>query len=112
MEIEEQAPPSRKLKLKKCGLVEGCELIENYRNLNKIHQGTYGVVFRALELPTDKVRAIKKINLSATEDFPITSLREIAILRSLSHPNICSITRVATSADRGNVYIVMEYVEH
>jgi serine/threonine protein kinase len=45
-------------------------------------------------------------------DFPITSLREIAILRSLDHPNIIKITRVAGSSEKDRVYIVMEYLDH
>jgi cell division cycle 2-like len=45
-------------------------------------------------------------------DFPITSLREIAILRSLDHQNIIKITRVAGSSEKDRVYIVMEYLDH
>ena len=40
-------------------------------------------------------------------DFPITSLREISILRNLDHENIIKITRVAGSDKKDKVYIVM-----
>jgi hypothetical protein len=31
----------------KCGLREGCEDIDNFRRLNRIHEGVYGIVYRA-----------------------------------------------------------------
>lgn len=100
------------MQLKRCCLREGCEDINCYKRLNKIHEGQYGVVYRAVELPTGKVYAIKKLKLVEGADFPITSLREIAILRSLDHPNIIKITRVAGSVLKDRVYIVMEYLDH
>ena len=80
--------------------------------MNKIHEGQYGVVYRAVEIPTGRILAIKKLKLVEGADFPITSLREIAILRSLDHPNIIKITRVAGSSEKDRVYIVMEYLDH
>jgi serine/threonine protein kinase len=65
------------------------------------------VVYRALELPTNNIYAIKKLKIKEGSDFPITSLREISILRGLDHPNIIKITRVAGSLNRDKVYIVM-----
>lgn len=65
-----------------------------------------------MELPTNKVFALKKLKVKEGSDFPITSLREISILRSLDHPNVIKITRVAGSLDRDKVYIVMEYLDH
>lgn len=40
-------------------------------------------------------------------DFPITSLREISILRNIDHQNIMKIYRVAGSPAKDKVYIVM-----
>jgi cell division cycle 2-like len=88
----EKQPPKAPSKLKSCCLREGCEEIDNYKRLNKIHEGEYGVVYRALELPTNQIFAIKKLKLK-DDCFPITSLREISILRSLDHPNIIKISR-------------------
>ena len=87
-------------------------MILNYKKLNRIHEGTYGVVYRALEIPTGKVVAIKKLKLENDNTFPITSLREISIVRSLSHPHIMKIERVAVSECRTEIYIIMEYMEH
>lgn len=72
-------------KRKNCGLVEGCDSIENYVHLNKIHEGVYGIVFRARDKLTNDIYAIKKVKLNKDnkEGFPITSIREINILMSL-----------------------------
>ena len=69
-------------------------------------------MYRALERPTNRIYAVKKLKLVEGSDFPITSLREIAILRGIDHPNIIKITRVAGSQKRDKVYIVMEYLDH
>lgn len=69
-------------KRKFCGLIEGCNSIENYVHLNKIHEGVYGIVFRARDKLNDHIYAIKKIKLDKMnkEGFPITSVREITLL--------------------------------
>ena len=67
-----------------CGLVEGCDTIEGYQKLNKIHEGVYGEVFRAKDMLTNEIVAIKKLKLNnEKEGFPITSIREFNILLSL-----------------------------
>ena len=64
----------------------------NYDDFEKIKvlgQGTYGVVSKCREKLTDNVYAIKDIKVSrGFEGIPATALREIAILKSLKHPNI------------------------
>lgn len=65
--------------------------------LNKIHEGVYGKVFRARDMLTKEVVAIKKIKFNYAmniEGFPITSIREFNILLSLNHPNIVKVKRV------------------
>lgn len=97
-----------------CGLVEGCDTIEGYQKLNKIHEGVYGEVFRARDLLTGEVVAIKKIKFAGLEKegFPITSIREFNILLSLHHPNIVKVKRVVVGAAMDKVYMVMEYMDH
>uniref|UniRef100_A0A0G4F533 Cyclin-dependent kinase 2 homolog n=1 Tax=Chromera velia CCMP2878 TaxID=1169474 RepID=A0A0G4F533_9ALVE len=52
-------------------------------------EGTYGVVRRGIHTETRESVAIKRIRLDAeTEGVPSTAIREIAILREFSHPNI------------------------
>ena len=67
-----------------------------------VGQGTYGMVFKAYRLKDPRrLFAVKKINLSQErEGFPITALREISLLRSLSHPNVIRFLEI-TSSKRG-----------
>ena len=64
--------------------LKGCRSIDNYIHLNKIDEGSYGVVFRAKDTETGEIVAIKKVKLGKErEGFPITSIREINILYKL-----------------------------
>lgn len=52
-------------------------------------EGTYGVVYRAINTETGEVVAIKKIRLEKEDDgVPSTAIREISLLKNLKHPNI------------------------
>lgn len=66
--------------------------LKNYEVIRKLGQGTFGVVQKAINSKTKEVVAIKQlINHSAKEGFPITAMREITILKTLSHTNILKI---------------------
>jgi cell division cycle 2-like protein len=44
--------------------------------LNKVEEGTYGVVYRAQDKQTSEIVALKKLKMDREkEGFPITSLR-------------------------------------
>ncbi|OLY77893.1 Cyclin-dependent kinase 11B [Smittium mucronatum] len=91
-----------------CRNVDKC-----YERLNKIEEGTYGVVYRAKEISTGEIVALKHIKLNKDEvGFPITSLREIYTLQLAKHPNIVNVREIITGSTLFSVYIVMDYVEH
>ncbi len=59
----------------------------NFQNF--INEGTYGKVYKGILNKTNEVIAIKEIKIDLeSEGIPSTSLREIAILSELNHPNI------------------------
>ncbi|KAK1442843.1 protein kinase-like protein [Babesia gibsoni] len=92
-----------------------CRSVENYSCLNKISEGTYGSVYRALDKDTGDIVALKHIKFHEAhwaEGFPVSYLREISILLELSHPNILSVKEVVTNEKKDQYYMVMEYVEH
>ena len=64
--------------------------MDNFERLEHIGEGTYGVVYRAMDKNTKEVVAIKKIKLeNEDEGVPSTAMREISILKELQlHPNI------------------------
>ncbi len=67
-----------------------------------------------------KVVALKKIfTKSEQEGFPITSLREIKLLKNVSHPNIASLIDMAVSyrsngdfKEVEDVYMVFPFMDH
>ena len=46
------------------------------------------------------------------EGFPITSVREVKLLRELNSPNIVNIVDIITSSETENIFILFEYMEH
>lgn len=63
-------------------------LISKYQRLEKLGEGTYGVVYKAQDKNTGEIIALKKIRLFEDEGVPGTTIREISLLKELSHPNI------------------------
>ena len=75
----------------------------DYQKLEKLGEGTFGVVHKARHIETGEVVALKKMRLEDEEDgVPATALREIAILRELKHPNVieCAASPRARTATR------------
>lgn len=63
--------------------------IDKYRKLEKLGEGTYGVVYKAVDKVTGETVALKKIRLEKEDDgVPSTAIREISLLKSIKHPNI------------------------
>jgi len=94
-------------------MLRGCRSVEHFERLNHIDEGTYGVVFRARDKATGRIVALKKVKMEKEkEGFPLTSLREIAILLSLRHPNVVNVTEVVVGNSLDSVFMVMEYMEH
>jgi cyclin-dependent kinase 2 len=57
--------------------------------VEKIGEGTYGVVYKAKVKSTNETIALKKIRLeSEDEGVPSTAIREIALLKEMNHRNI------------------------
>jgi len=60
-----------------------------YEKLEKLGEGTYGVVYKAKHKQTGEIVAVKKIRLEKEDDgVPSTAIREISLLKNLKHPNI------------------------
>ena len=60
-----------------------------YRQLEQIGSGTYGDVFRAIDTRTGAMVAIKRVRSAGADNgFSSTSLREVALLNALHHPNL------------------------
>lgn len=66
------------------------ELYTKYKKMEKIGEGTYGEVFKAMCKTTGETVALKRIKVSDDEEgIPPTALREISLLLDLTDtPNI------------------------
>lgn len=63
--------------------------MERYQKMEKIGEGTYGVVYKAKDRVTGEIVALKRIRLEAEDEgIPSTAIREISLLKELQHPNI------------------------
>ncbi|KAG2459669.1 CD11B kinase, partial [Polypterus senegalus] len=91
----------------------GCRSVEEFQCLNRIEEGTYGVVYRAKDKKTDEIVALKRLKMEKEkEGFPITSLREINTILKAQHPNIVTVREIVVGSNMDKIYIVMNYVEH
>lgn len=94
-------------------MLAGCRSVFEYEQLNRIDEGTYGVVFRARDKKTGVVYALKKVKMEKErEGFPLTALREANILLSMSHPNIVNVTEMVVGTSLDSIFMVMEFAEH
>lgn len=84
--------------------------VDVYIRLEKVGEGTYGVVYKAQNKITGQLVAQKKIRLeSETEGIPATALREISILRQLHHPNVVQLLDVVLEETK--LHLIFEYLE-
>jgi len=76
----------------------------------KLGEGTYGVVWKAVNKETGELAALKKIRLEKEDDgVPSTAIREISLLKCLKHPNVVELIEIIYS--QSQLYLVFEYVE-
>ncbi|XP_055971410.1 cyclin-dependent kinase 3 isoform X2 [Sorex fumeus] len=80
-----------------------------FQKVEKIGEGTYGVVYKARNRDTGQLVALKKIRLDLeTEGVPSTAIREISLLKELKHPNIVRLLDVVHSEKK--LYLVFEFL--
>jgi cyclin-dependent kinase len=84
--------------------------MEKYIKLDKIGEGTYGIVYKGKNRKTGEVVALKNIRLEAEEEgIPSTAIREISLLKLLEHPNIVKLHDVVHSDTQ--LTLVFEYLD-
>ncbi|OXG15079.1 cyclin-dependent kinase 1 [Cryptococcus neoformans Ze90-1] len=85
--------------------------LDNYQKIEKVGEGTYGVVYKAKDINTGNIVALKKIRLEAEDEgVPSTSIREISLLKELSKDdNIVKLLDIVHS--EAKLYLVFEFLD-
>ncbi|KAG9295146.1 hypothetical protein G9A89_006127 [Geosiphon pyriformis] len=85
--------------------------VDNYTKMEKIGEGTYGVVYKAQSKADGRIVALKKVRLESedNEGAPPTSLREISLLKEMKSENIVQLLDIVHQEDK--LYLVFELLE-
>jgi len=84
--------------------------MDRYAKLEKVGEGTYGVVYKARDVTTDQVVALKKIRLEAEDEgVPSTAIREISLLKELKDDNIVKLLDIVHADQK--LYLVFEFLD-
>ncbi|TGZ83924.1 Pkinase-domain-containing protein [Ascodesmis nigricans] len=94
--------------------IAACRHVDTYEPLNRIEEGSYGIVSRARDTETGEIVALKRLKLEReTDGFPITSLREIRTLMAARRcEGVVGLREVVMGDSLKDVYIVMDFIPH
>ncbi|RNC31280.1 protein kinase, partial [Trypanosoma cruzi] len=85
--------------------------VNRLRCLEKLGEGTYGVVFKAEDLTTGQIVAFKRMMVGGEDEgVPATAIREVCLLKELKHSNIVSLHDVLFEPPK--MTLIFEYCEY
>jgi len=81
-----------------------------FNRVGKLGEGTYGIVYKAINTETGQSVALKRIRLeSEDEGVPCTAIREISLLKELDHENIVKLYEIVHETDQ--LTLVFEFCD-
>lgn len=90
----------------------GIGTLATYQPINQVGEGAYGCVYRAFDKRNGDIVALKRLLFhKPSQGFPVCAVREIKLLKSLSHKNIVSLKDIVTSkgCERFDVAVKSEF---
>ncbi|KAK6100633.1 Protein kinase domain family protein [Brugia pahangi] len=90
----------------------GCRSVNEFEKMNRVGEGTYGIVYRAKDTKTGEIIALKKVRMdekSEENGISISAIREIHLLMSLHHKNIVELKEIVVGQQLTSIFLVMEY---
>ncbi|KAK4749034.1 hypothetical protein SAY87_026483 [Trapa incisa] len=86
------------------------KIADQYYRIQKIGEGTYGAVYKAINLLTNQICALKKIRADQNDDgVSWSAIREISILKEMQHENIVKLQDVLQHGE--SLWIALEYLD-
>jgi len=84
--------------------------MDRYTKIEKVGEGTYGVVYKAKDNGTNQIVALKKIRLEAEDEgVPSTAIREISLLKELNDEHIVRLLDIIHVEQK--LYLVFEFLD-
>ena len=81
-----------------------------YETIEILGHGAYGRVYKARDIENNTYIAMKKMNIDLErEGVPTTTLREVALLKELSHPYIVKLFDVVVTEKK--LFLIFEFLE-
>jgi serine/threonine protein kinase len=85
--------------------------LEEYIKLEKVGEGTYGVVYKGMHKKSQELVALKRIRfVNEDEGIPSTAIREISILKQTKNPNIINLIDIIHCEK--SLCLVFEFMDH
>lgn len=89
-----------------------CRSVNEFEKLNRVGEGTYGIVYRARDSVSKEIVALKKVRTENEKDgISISSMREINLLLNIRHKNVVELKEVVVGQRLDSIFLVMEYCE-
>lgn len=84
--------------------------MEKYKILDELGDGTCGSVYKAFNIETYEIVAVKKMKRKFYFWEECVNLREVKALRKLNHPNIIKLKEVVR--ENNELFFIFEYMEY
>ncbi|KAL7737761.1 hypothetical protein ACLKA6_006151 [Drosophila palustris] len=89
-----------------------CRPVSEFEKLNRVGEGSYGIVYRARDTRSGEIVALKKVRMDQEKDgLPVSGLREIMILKRCQHENIVRLREVVVGKSLDSIFLVMDFCE-